>query len=219
MKIISTADLHGTLPEIKEEVEILIIAGDICPYINESVSYQRTWLRDVFSNWVKELKISKCIIIGGNHDYFLEAYGNNDPAIYETFYRPSNGKIIYLQDKRFEYYSEDGGRYMIYGTPWVSYCGNMAFSGEGNNFEKIPEGLDILISHDTPRVPGLESLLISENYEPGNELLLEKILKIKPRYNFSGHIHKSSQSLLYGETIFQNVSGILKFTEINPRNP
>lgn len=76
MKIIVTSDLHGTLPEIKTEFDLLLICGDICPVWNHDRRYQKEWLNTDFADWIKSLPyknaLSRVVCIAGNHDYFLE---------------------------------------------------------------------------------------------------------------------------------------------------
>ena len=63
-------------------------------------------------------------------------------------------------------------------------------------YSEIPEGTDILISHDSPTINNLG--LIQEGWnegvDAGNIVLDKYIRERKPRYFFSGHIHSGNHN-------------------------
>src|SRR5690348_12012006 len=70
MKVTAFADAHGALPKIREECDLLLIGGDVCP-VDQShePAHQRNWLRTVFSDWLHEQPAKNIVWIGGNHDF------------------------------------------------------------------------------------------------------------------------------------------------------
>lgn len=64
------------------------------------------------------------------------------------------GDIIYLQDSETTVTCDNGRRLRIYGSPYTPRHGNWAFQyrwSENVWNEKIPSGIDILITHGPPR--------------------------------------------------------------------
>lgn len=62
-------------------------------------------------------------------------------------------------------------------------------------FNEIPEGLDILITHDAPF--GVSDILLQEGYYTGehigNKPLAEAILQKSPKIVCHGHLHSTSR--------------------------
>lgn len=67
VKIAATSDLHGYLPNI-EEVDILLICGDILPLdIQVNMPKSLQWLEYSFKPWAEALKCDQVVFIAGNH--------------------------------------------------------------------------------------------------------------------------------------------------------
>ena len=214
MEIAVVSDLHGFLNFELNPVELLLIAGDICPYGNESVTYQQDWLKNVLAPKIKSQPVELCFLVAGNHDYWFERNAWNETLIHQILYQPSDGKICYLHNEGYTYYDTDGEQWKIFGTPFCKMDGNMAFMRSDlelkERYNAIQEGLDILISHDTPRFLEFSSVKDTEGdygMPSGNYELREAIIRSKPKYTFCGHIHHPSQGLIdLGYTKIQNVS-------------
>lgn len=75
----------------------------------------------------------------------------------------------------------------------ISY--SWAFEGEPDTlkswFKKIPDGLDVLVTHSPPRIPGrdVDRSLQTDSEHFGSPELTEAILEKRPRLVFCGHIH------------------------------
>ena len=118
IKTIVFSDPHGDLPLIREEFDLMLIGGDICPAHDHYNWYQREWLSTVFCEWVMSLpfanKDSKVVFIGGNHDCYLCEEPNPNRGDYSSIYtdiiRPCGGRLVYLEDDEyiFEKETEDG---------------------------------------------------------------------------------------------------------------
>lgn len=212
IKIIALSDLHGNLPVIKEDFDLMLICGDICPAHDHFNWYQREWLSTTFAEWVLGLpfkdKASKVIFIGGNHDRYLDEEPNPNQgysSIYTDVLKPCGGRLVYLEDDEyvFEKESEDGKveSLKIYGTPWCKIFGRWWFMRPDEKlaqlYDNIPEDLDILLTHDAPDIQGCAKISMGPwaGENAGNKVLAQAIKKREPRYVFFGHIHSASHSL------------------------
>lgn len=204
MKVLATSDLHGNLPEISTPADLLLICGDIVPLnIQAADRKSRRWLETDFSDWANELPVDKVIFIGGNHDWYIY---RNQQRVKDYF--PKDGKVVYIQDEVYEYKG-----LKIYGTPWCKIFYNWAFmiSDEelAEKYSLIPEGLDVLISHDAPAQNELG--IIHQGWSVGtnasNSQLSVAVGEKKPRFHFCGHIHSGEHiAKKVGETTFANCS-------------
>lgn len=212
IKTIVLSDLHGNLPVIKEDFDLMLICGDICPAHDHFNWYQRKWLSTTFVEWVLGLpfkdKASKVIFIGGNHDRYLDEEPNPNQgysSIYTDVLKPCGGRLVYLEDDEyvFEKETEDGKveSLKIYGTPWCKIFGRWWFMRPDEKlaqlYDNIPEDLDILLTHDAPDIQGCAKISMGPwaGENAGNKVLAQAIKKREPRYVFFGHIHSASHSL------------------------
>lgn len=200
MKVIVTSDLHGYLPEIKEEFDLLLICGDICPvWEPHNIVTQYNFLMETFNVWINNLPyrdvMSRVVMIAGNHDFVFQ---NITKTKLNKFLNTVNNRLVYLNNEEYEHISYEG-TFRIFGTPYCKVFGNWAFMRENleKYYEPIPEGLDILLSHDAADINGL-GLITSgrqKGVNAGNKILAEYIRNRKPRYYFCGHIHSGNHTL------------------------
>lgn len=203
MKIIATSDLHGYLPEIKEEFDLMLICGDICPVENHNIHFQEEWLNNAFASWLRMLPykdmMSRIVCIAGNHDLFFE---RAEKLKIEEFKKSCGKQFVYLKNEEydFEYITDRGIDIIkIFGTPYCKIFGNWAFMREDLRkcYGEIPNDIDILISHDAADINGLgtihEGRHSGEN--AGNQVLAEYVKKISPKYYFCGHIHSGNHNI------------------------
>lgn len=209
MKICATSDLHGYLPEI-EPCELLLICGDIVSLRHQRYSKScKQWYIKVFQPWIDSLPCDKVLFIPGNHEVGVE--GHEDE--YRKLFSSINKATILLHDY-YEYLSNDGIVYKIFGTPYCKIFGNWAFMRTNSDlkekFSEIPEGLDILLTHDVAYGYADQSLQdigwgTEEHF--GTVELRDAILEKKPKYHFSGHIHTADHNpIMIGDTKHYNVS-------------
>lgn len=140
MRIVAISDLHGYLPSVMPEGDVLIIAGDVV--IDDLQGYwdrqsQTSWMRTNFAGWLEGLNYDSIIGIAGNHDFVLTGQlGRELPW-------------IYLNDE-----SIDIGSILFHGSPWTPAFGGWAFMKPERelpeHWDKIPENVDILITHGPP---------------------------------------------------------------------
>ena len=110
MKICAISDLHGYLPNNIEESDLLLIAGDLIPLdIQSSYSLSEEWFEVDFNNWIASLPVDKVIIVGGNHDGFID-----DKCL--LFRDILSSKCIYLEDELYEY---NGIKYGVYNAKYL----------------------------------------------------------------------------------------------------
>lgn len=209
MKISSISDTHGLLPLI-EESEILFICGDIMPLnIQSNMIESFKWLKNDFLNWINQLSVKQVILIAGNHDKIFERCISD---IYDLF---RNTKVKYLFCENYDYVSDDGNVYHIYGSPYCSIFGNWSFMVENRVIKKrmsnMNDNIDFLITHDAPY--GCSDIILDPkctwrtNEHIGNESIREIILDKKPKYNLHGHLHCTNHDFeILGETLVVCVS-------------
>lgn len=216
MRIAVTSDLHGNLPKV-EECDLLLICGDIMPLgIQMNDGYSIEWLQNQFRDWCIDSPAKQIVFIAGNHDFSLYWHRKE---LTKRFL--NSGKIVYLKDTEFEYKGVK-----IYGTPWCHKFGNWAFMRDdaklAEKYDKIPQNVDILISHDAPRIENfgtiLDTRITSEPAEAGNSVLAASIITKSPKYAFCGHIHSGDHNMhKVGDTVLANVSFVDEaYDPVNP---
>lgn len=216
LNILITSDTHGELPIIKSPFDLFLIGGDICPAHDHYYNFQKEWFMTDFVDWINHLPFnqeptkepfSKVVIIGGNHDFFLERVSNKE---LKEFYEKTNNKVVILKNQEYNWeYLDDNGinSLKIFGTPYCKIFGFWAFMVSNDKlvekFNKIPENCDILISHDSPDINGLGVIHSGYNSgtNAGNFVLANAIMEKKPKFVFCGHIHSGNHK-------FENIDGI-----------
>lgn len=187
-KLVLISDTHGKHDKIELPAgDILIHSGDITRYGGSDE------LRD-FANWVEyNTSFKHCIIIGGNHDGAFE----RDPAKALRKLTGKTDKITYLQDSGCEIKG-----IKFWGSPFTRSLFKMGWWAFGApdevclkfHWDKIPQGIDYLITHSPPR-NYLDQVVDGHNV--GSISLTAAIFDyIRPKYVQFGHIHES-----YGRTV------------------
>ena len=166
----------------------------------------------LFCKWYGALPHKRKILIAGNHDWGFE----KDRAKHQEI-AGENG-IIYLQDDWIEI---DGLR--IHGSPqtpefcnWAFNCWRTEYEAEvnkngyhgdydyiGDHWKKIPDNLDILITHGPPYM-----ILDYCGQHVGCEELLKKVKEVKPKFHIFGHIHEGMGEEELNGTHFINASSL-----------
>lgn len=199
----ATSDLHGWLPNIKEEFDLFMICGDICPASCHDISYQETWLKTTFVEWVKSLPFkevwSKVILVPGNHDFWMERMTVPQKMELEIMCE-HRLKILRHDVYEFEYPVSDGlDGLKIFGTPYCSLFGRWAFMVNNETldrkFSQIDEDVDILLTHDSPNIYGLGDVTEGpfKKEGSGNTVLPKHIERIKPLIYHCGHFHSGNK--------------------------
>lgn len=202
MKIACISDLHGNLIQYPstywkglEECEILFICGDILPLqIQYNMTESENWLISEFKLWAQDLPVEKVYFIAGNHDAWFE---RNELAAMAIFSKAD--KVTYLKNEFVDHISmQDYKTYRIFGTPYCHIFGQWPFMRSeetlAKNFSLMPEGVDILFSHDAPY--GTSDICLegwaADNQHKGCPALRDIIVERMPKYCFHGHLHSSN---------------------------
>lgn len=218
-KAIVTSDLHGNLPIVTEEFDLMLICGDVVPAHDHYFSFQKEWVENEFVEWILSLPFknvwSKVVMTPGNHDIVFERWNEND---YQRISMLTNGRLIILRNKEYRFdYIDDGSNmpsYLkIFGTPYCQIFGNWAFMRSDaklkKKFAEIPEDLDVLITHSAPDIEGYGYIDWGTPYKrnAGCPILAAAIKEKQPQYVFCGHIHSGNHKLqVVDGTAIANVS-------------
>lgn len=195
----------------------MLIAGDVSPAHDHYYLFQKEWTENEFVEWINELPYanpwSKVILVPGNHDFFLERATREE---YLALERACGGRLKILRHDiyDFEFPVSDGiDSLKIFGTPYCSIFGRWAFMVNDETldrkFSQIPEGIDVLVSHDSPTTNKLGAITEGpwKDETTGNKILAEHIERIKPKLFVSGHFHTGNHVFeKIGETWMANVS-------------
>lgn len=211
MKIAAWSDGHGSLPQLKTHVDVLLIAGDfINIYIQRNTEKSLEWFLNNFFNYVATVDADKVIITPGNHDFVFERISIDRIKQYINDDETIKNKLVYLVDEAYEYMGHN-----FYGTPWCTgpygwaFCPCDTKSNIDTYFNYIPEDCDILISHQPPKVDKVGCsnpyMVYEENY--GSDYLRDILDKRNIKLHFCGHIHTGIHNgVPYGNTMVYNVS-------------
>ena len=199
LKVIALSDFHGQLINISEEADLFLICGDISPlYIQDNTPLMEEWLLGEFSEWVSGLPYrnsdSRCVLIGGNHDWSLEGIGKKRV---DRMTSACDNRLVYLDNTLYIHKdSGSGNTYRIFGCPYVRMGSRWAFSGGSPMIRKyysmIPADLDILMLHNAPDIlSGGVATGLNPTKDFGDRILGWIVEFQKPRYVLFGHIHTS----------------------------
>jgi len=213
MRIVALSDQHGHLPEIPE-CDLLIVAGDICPdrfgpfLAIHHPPAQQAWFDGTARPWLANAPAGHTILTWGNHDWCGQACSFPNDSPHET----SSRRIQILVDEAVDVQTPDGGSVSVWASPWSNKFMNWAFMKPPTELElmyaAIPEGIDILVSHQPPYGYGDGSW---DGYSGtarrlGSRELLAAIRRVKPKLVICGHIHEGYGRFDCEGTAVYNVS-------------
>ena len=199
--IVAVSDFHGNLPKkIIPPCDILVIAGDMCParHTPDSWALQAAWLDSKFRKWLEDQPAKHIVGCGGNHDWIFQ---------HTRLAVPKGLKWTYLQDS----FTEIEG-VKIYGTPWTNPFLDWAFNATEEEqkelFGKIPDGIDILMSHGPPHgiLDVAKDLHSDDMLHVGSRTLKQRVFAVKPKLHLFGHIHSGHGLVEHDGITFANVS-------------
>lgn len=206
MRIMAVSDLHGELAGIDPTgADVVVIAGDVAPLRGRTpwhLREQAAWVNEEFREWTSSFPGVAFVVVPGNHDFFAlrppapggHGRGGADNADDEWLGYGFSANVRFLVGAGAEV---AGLRF--FGTPWVPVIsGAWAFEAGHDEltaeFAKIPAGLDVLITHSPPRVPGsdIDRSLQTNSPHFGSPELTNAILAKRPRLAFCGHVHSGA---------------------------
>jgi len=215
MRIVCISDTHTLQDNMTADIpegDVLLHAGDVMNsgYDASDIFY--------FLDWFGALPHKHKIFIAGNHDRLFE----NDPKAVKDIIDKKNGvlksskkkKITYLEDSEIVI---DGVKF--YGSPYQPEFCNWAFNvNRGPDikrvWDKIPLDTDVLITHGPPY--GILDWTEYDRLNVGCEMLMPKILEVKPKIHLFGHIHEAYGVKVVDDTTFVNASiCTLRYRPIN----
>ncbi len=187
-KIVATSDTHCKYPELPEG-DIFLHCGD---FTFMGLRAARNEVLDNI-NWLHSQKHKFKHMVGtpGNHDWDFVSSTLGD-----------NVKLLFNEE------IEVGGL-RIYGTPNTPmFCGWAFMHSETvleDIFSRIPEGLDILISHGPPY--GFLDKVNGNTQSVGSKALRRRLLEMKnpPKHVLFGHIHVDEFDNLESYTEFNGI--------------
>jgi Icc-related predicted phosphoesterase len=179
------SDLHGFQPAVPD-ADLLIIAGDVCldrVRGMDAVRYpelQAAWFDATIRPWIRSLK-TPTVLTWGNHDFCGELKGYIGKS--GTHLRIVVDELVTIAGLR------------IWMTPWSNQFMRWAWMKPPLSllpyYARIPEGLDVLVSHQPPygcgdRYPNLQT----GKYEHiGSQELRDAIRRVRPQVVICGHLH------------------------------
>lgn len=205
IKIAAISDLHGHLPEMTEPADILLIAGDISPLqIQFNKPKMKNWIENEFATWIKSLPVDKVYLVAGNHDSYFESISHSNILAMHQACK----NLTYLKNETTHYFDSNGILWSIFGTPYCSIFGNWPFMRYdeylSEKFSKIPDQVDIIISHDPPFAAGdIDVILdipvskigrIRLHEHLGNKPLKQRIENVDYKLLVCGHIHRGEHT-------------------------
>ncbi len=214
VNIFACSDIHETrLFDLDPAgCDVVLLAGDLQGYAccsgptpsPERIARQNRWAVETFIPWCDKYPGVQFVVVAGNNDEF--ALEPTNPLRH----LPAGSNIHYLQDSIVELYG-----LRIWGSPWVKPKTYRVpplkpFEREAADMRKafapMPEGVDILVTHATPEVPG-SRIAGDPQKNMGSEVLREVIEKKRPKVCVCGHIHaREHRPVMLGDTIVMNVS-------------
>ena len=220
-KVLAVSDLHGNLKDLNfEGIDVVVIAGDFAELKGGGKWHlhdQKKWIQKKFIPLCEKFPEVDFCVIPGNHDMCLDP--KKIALCHGVDLRiswPANVHLLIDQEIEVK-------GLKIYGTPQIPIISRRwAFECEHEElvkkFSKIPENLDILITHSPPHIP--DSSIDRSNQFGGYEAfgsgeLAQAIFEKSPRYVFCGHIHTGTHDeVMFESSKLYNVSRVDEYYEI-----
>ena len=192
MKIITISDTHNKHLELDIPLgDVLIHAGDCTLAGTKQETTQ-------FLKWFSKQPHTHKILVGGNHDFYLEKHASSLNEII-----PEN--VHYLHDSGISINNIN-----FWGSPYTPGNGNWAFNKSRGNaisthWKKIPQNTHYLITHSPPF--GIMDELDNKRHI-GCERLLKQIKQLQIPNHIFGHVHNDYGIVKTKQTLFANASSL-----------
>ena len=182
------------MPEVPP-CDLLLVAGDICPdqYRDSLAAYrpdlQRAWFDRMIRPWVAGAPATHRILTWGNHDWCgqLCEFTEDSP-------RRASSRTMQIVVDEVAVVRVGERDVRVFASPWSLAFGDWAFMktpGElAAHYGQIPDGIDILVSHQPPFGYGdVVHDVEGRSEHAGSRDLLAAIERVRPRLVVCGHIH------------------------------
>lgn len=174
--------------------DVLIHAGDLLQHgsLDELA---------VAADWLASLPHRRKIVVAGNHEVCLERRPTEARAVLERVPR-----LTYLEDSAV---TIDG--VVFHGSPWQPRFRIWAFGAARGaelaaKWARIPDRVDVLVTHGPPRGFGDRIRWMGEERHVGCSDLMARVRAVRPRLHLFGHIHQDPGRWEDGTTTFANVT-------------
>jgi hypothetical protein len=216
VRVCAMSDLHGFRPEIPE-CDLLLIGGDVCldrfhgiPASHDP-RLQAAWFAGKVLPWLEAAPCDHVLLTWGNHDFCGQM-----PDL--LTHLPKLRKVEIVVDREVVV---DGVRVWL--TPWSNQFMDWAFmetpSALGKRYRAIPEGIDILVSHQPPKGCGdrFYDVATGRVEHFGSWELCGAIARVQPKVVICGHIHGGHGDHTYEGIPVHNVSVVdERYALVNP---
>lgn len=201
-KIIIISDTHNYHLQLADVPD-----GDILIHCGDATTEGSVTEIENFLSWFSWHRHKYKIFVPGNHDASLFEKDQLSLPFARKVQIPK--EVIYLEGRYIEI---EGLK--IYGAPWRSKKNwvkdlpkrynafGIPYEKVEREWGKIPEGLDILITH----IPPFGILDEFDGINFGCPSLLERVTKVKPKVHCFGHIHTGRGYLSQSDTTFINAA-------------
>ncbi|KAJ8307239.1 hypothetical protein KUTeg_015323 [Tegillarca granosa] len=232
LRFVCLSDTHSKIerltdPNFVPPGDVLLHAGDFT---------KKGTIEEIkeFNDYLGTLPHKHKVVIAGNHDltldnevvyrrpHTLRSFGIAPSDVDEYLKKKGLSSVkdlltncIYLEDSMVEICG-----IKIYGSPWQPEFHGWAFNVERGEeilkkWNKIPEGIDILMTHGPP--VGYGDVTSGGNHVGCVELLNTVQKRVVPNYHIFGHIHEGYGMFTDGTTNFINASTCtLRYKPVNP---
>jgi predicted phosphodiesterase len=192
MRIVAMADTHLQHDGlVVPDGDVLVHAGDMLQHGGLDELARAVEFLRALPHRIK-------IIVAGNHEVCLEKRPAEARALLDGF--------LYLED---EAAIVEG--FVFYGSPWQPKFRIWAFGATrgaelASKWAKIPDRVDVLVTHGPPQGFGDRIHWKGEERRVGCADLLARARQVQPKLHLFGHIHQDRGLWSEGPTTFANVT-------------
>lgn len=193
MKVWLISDTHNQHKELNvPECDMVIHCGDESNHYSPALNAPEA---EKFFEWFTQLDIKHKVFIPGNHS----------TSVHAGLVKPDKKKISMLIHQSLEI---EGLR--IFGSPFTPSWGKSgAYMRSRNRMRDIWDTMDdcdILVTHGPPQ--GILDIAVTDNQlvQCGCKSLLNKVMKIRPKYHCFGHLHDTKGVINHAVKMVDNIN-------------